>query len=177
MKKIIIVNLIISSLLVSSGLLINNLFFAKKIVYVKLNDLYKKFELTGSLEKKAEKTINTKQNILDSLKLDLEMNYRTLKAKGSTDKVSQDELQKMAFLKQNYLDKKENFDKTNSEMLKMYEEQIWTQINTHLADFGKDRKYDIVLGANGSGSVMYSNIACDVTEEAVAYINLKYNGN
>lgn len=178
MKKHILINGIVSSLLIIAALSIHHFYFTKKIAYIKLNDLHSKFELTKNYEEKAEKATTLKNNMLDSLKLKLEASYRNLQTqKRQGKKLEEGDITNFNLLKQEYAGKREKFDETNQQMLKTFDEQIWTQINTYIIEFGKEKNYDLVLGANGSGSIMYSDEAIDVTNEAIAFINAKHKGN
>ncbi|MDI9339023.1 MAG: OmpH family outer membrane protein [Sediminibacterium sp.] len=147
--------------------------FAKKIAFVKLNDIYSGFNLTKTYEERAEKTVNTRTHLLDSMKLEIERTVRKFNAQG---KVSEDELSTLNYLKKEYFEKKKSFEESNAGMIKQYEEQIWAQINKYVVEFGEANGYQIILGANGSGNVMYSDKAIDVTEAAIKYINSKQSG-
>lgn len=58
-----------------------------------------------------------------------------------------------------------------------YSADIWKEINTGIAAYGKDHGYDFILGASGDGSLMYANEAENVTKEVVAYLNERYGAN
>lgn len=173
MKRTIFINAVVTLLIVGAALWCYNSFYSRKIVFVKLNELYEGFILKKEYESKAENTVNAKSNILDSLKLQLEISYRNLKGNS---KASQEKLQEFEKLRQEYTEKQKRFEESNVQMLKSYEDQIWTQINKFIVDFGREKNYRIILGANGSGSIMYSEDAVDVTQDAMKYINTRYSG-
>ncbi|MCE3226673.1 MAG: outer rane chaperone Skp (OmpH) [Bacteroidetes bacterium] len=174
--KTVIISSIVSIVAVTLSLAVNQVCFTKKIAYVKLNDVYTKFDLTKNYEQKAEKASSIKNNILDSLKLQLETNYRILQNQKESGKMNEADMVNFNQLRQQYTEKKESFERTNEQMLKSYDEQIWTQINTYIIEFGKEKNYDLLLGANGSGSIMYSDDAIDVTAQAIEFINAKHKG-
>lgn len=57
-----------------------------------------------------------------------------------------------------------------------YNAQIWTQLNQYIKEFGKSKDLDLMLGANGNGSILYANEAYDLTEECILYVNNKFSG-
>ena len=57
-----------------------------------------------------------------------------------------------------------------------YTEQIWTQINTYIQDYGKENGYDYIFGTTGGGNLMYGSEGYDLTELITQYINDKYAG-
>jgi len=57
-----------------------------------------------------------------------------------------------------------------------YTRQIWGQINDYIKQYGDEHNYDMIFGATGDGSLMYSNEAHDITREVTDYINQKYQG-
>ncbi len=75
----------------------------------------------------------------------------------------------------------QNEDKLLSEMQEYFKnevtKQVWQRINTSLKKYGEAQEYELVLGANGNGSVMYANQATvDITESFLAYANAEYEG-
>jgi len=70
----------------------------------------------------------------------------------------------------------ENFRMMEQQLSDQYTQDIWKGINAHLLEFGKDKGYAYVLGASGNGNVMYADDAFNVTQEAIEYINKKYEG-
>lgn len=154
-------------------------YFSKpKIAYVDLPKVYSKFDLKVELEKQHENTKNKRLLILDSLKLKL----KTLSGELSliTNRNS-DEFKKgfMLFntLKQDYQEKEQSFSQSDQVQVDEYEKQIWTRINNYTKEFTKSNSIDILLGADGSGTVMNMNEKYNCTEDFVKFINSSYQGN
>lgn len=57
-----------------------------------------------------------------------------------------------------------------------YTQQVWGQINSYVHDYGKENKYELIFGADGSGSLMYAGEAVNITEDVLDYINERYEG-
>jgi len=58
----------------------------------------------------------------------------------------------------------------------MYTDLIWKRLNQYTREYGEQEGYSYILGANGSGSLMYAGEDNDITEEVLAYANKKYAG-
>jgi Skp family chaperone for outer membrane proteins len=177
MKKFLLQTLIVYVIVIGTWMIYRN-FFERKVYFVNLSTVYSKFEYTKTLEKQFEQVTTTKNNILDSLKAGLEIEYRRLQGIGNklTDEQKQEILSFKA-ANHEYVQKKENFDKTNEQLLAQYDKQIWNQINEYVETYGKEKNIGIIVGSNGSGSVMYSDMDFDITDDVIAYINLKHQGH
>jgi outer membrane protein len=64
----------------------------------------------------------------------------------------------------------------NNEYITAEETKIWTQLNQYITEYGKTKDYEYILGANGSGSLMYADSTLNITEEVTAFANKKYSG-
>lgn len=122
-------------------------------------------------EKKYEKTELARKKITDSLELELRMLYKQLQEEKQKESAILFEAKRESYLKQ-----KNEFDQDNEQTKTTYNNQILNQINQYMKEYGKDRGYDIIFGAEGSGSVMYAKESIEITDEAVSYINKKYKG-
>jgi len=69
----------------------------------------------------------------------------------------------------------DNIRMSEQQISQQYTEDIWKRINTYMVDFGKDKGYAYVFGASGNGNLMFAADALNVTDEAVSYINKKYD--
>lgn len=171
-----IVQTLVLTLIVAAGFVIYHHVFVKKIAFINLSEVYNKFGYAKSLEKKAEEAITARSNIMDSLKFALESEYRHI---SSLPKAQQTQETILAFqaMKQDYLQKKEQFEKSSTQMVDQYEKQIWEQINKYVEDYGKEHHLALIVGGNGQGNIMYSDPSNDHTADVVAYINSKFQGN
>jgi len=55
-------------------------------------------------------------------------------------------------------------------------EQVWTRLNPLIEEFGREKGFHLVIGANGMGSVLYKDDYYDVTDELIHFVNNKYEG-
>lgn len=52
--------------------------------------------------------------------------------------------------------------------------KVWDRLNPLMAEFGKAKGLELLVGANGAGTVLYGSKRCDVTDELIQFINTKY---
>lgn len=161
--------LILSIAIIALVLSIVSLFFTRKnqaAVYVDLNEVYSKYDYTIEMNQILEKgKIARKQN-LDSLAYIIES------SRGS-EKLSNETIRE---LEGQYVSKQSYFESTSKEEATRYYNLIWDQINERTKDFAKDENIDLILGANGSGSLMFGNENVDKTQDLIEYLNNIYNG-
>lgn len=168
-KNIVMLSLL--ALVLSSIAIAMSFFKTKDIVYVDTNLLYEKFEGKIELEKEFSLYVNKQTTILDSLELSIKGLYDEYQIKPSK------ELEKSIILKEKNYDRlHQEFSKVSQEQREKYMKELWTQINQYVKEYGDKNKYTVILGANGTGSLMYSKKEIDITEELIEYINIKYAG-
>lgn len=166
-----IITLSLLALILSSIAIAMPFLKTKDIVYVDTNLLYEKFEGKIELEKEFSLYVNKQTTILDSLELNIKGLYDEYQIKPSK------ELEKSIILKEKNYDRlHQEFSKVSQEQREKYMKELWTQINQYVKEYGDKNKYTVILGANGTGSLMYSKKEIDITEELIEYINIKYAG-
>ena len=144
-----------------------------KLAWVNLNKVHGDFIFKKELENKLIKTEEARKKIIDSLEFELQVLARQIKSENGKDK---NKLAIYETKRQKYFDKKNEFEEDNSVLQQQYNEQILTQINQYMKDFGKQNGYTFIFGADGTGGLMYADEARDVTEAAIVFINEKYKG-
>lgn len=53
-------------------------------------------------------------------------------------------------------------------------EAVLTQINSFIETYAKEKGYDIVLGTEGNGTIVYGKQAYDITDEVLKELNASY---
>lgn len=143
----------------------------KKSGFVQGSKLYNEFAMTKELTKNLEINTQVKNQILDSLKLNIKQLEMKLNATPTDELLQQYELKK-----QEYLYKSKLFNEETQSLQQTYTEQSLTQINQYIMEFGKAHQYEYIFGANGNGSIMYADEQNDITELVLTYVNDKYQG-
>ncbi|MGQ0829215.1 MAG: OmpH family outer membrane protein [Bacteroidota bacterium] len=138
-----------------------------KIGYVDAAKLFDGYKMTSELQRDMVKVETDRKNKLDTLAEKLnrfEMNLI---------KASEDEI---IYLKKDYLTKSERYTKELEQLKASYQNKIWKQLNQYAVDFGKEKNYQMILGANGQGNIMYATEISDLTAQLLEYSNNKYDG-
>lgn len=136
-----------------------------KIGYVETQKIYEAFTLKKELEKNYHNIVAADGKLMDSLLMDFQLSgQRNADAHILNAK------------REYYLRKKEELQQKHDELNEKYTNQAWIQINQYVNDYGKKNGYDYILGANGSGSLMYASEGVNISSEVTRYINEKYEG-
>lgn len=164
-----------SALVVAASILFYsfNVNGSKKTVWVNLSKVYNEFGLKKDLEQKFKAVQLARKNILDSLELNLQLLANQLQ--NLKDK-REERAYEFQLKKQEYLVKKQQMEEDNSTLQSEYNEQVLTQINQYVKEYGIMKDHSLILGADGSGVVMYAKDNIEVTDEVLGFINNKYKG-
>ncbi|MBL7712056.1 MAG: hypothetical protein JNL13_06320 [Chitinophagaceae bacterium] len=126
-----------------------------RVVYINIGKMTEAYKFKKDLEGEGTKNLYRIRNTIDSLKM--------------ADKTDPDPV-----IDSQILYAERAFDQyytySNQEMTK----KVWERLNPQLEEFGKQNHYELVVGANGAGTILYGSPKSDVTEEAIQFINRKY---
>ena len=166
MKTLISINIILALAL---GVLTFSFFTStKKIVYINTTDVFNAFKMTKELDKEVKVLEENRKSKMDSLTGEMK------RIQAGVIKVTENEF---LLARKNYLEKQNLYTGEVTRVRQGSMEKIWKQINQYVTDFGKEKNLDIILGANGGGSLMYAKEKIDITNDIITYINEKYSGN
>lgn len=136
----------------------------RNIRFVDTAYLYNNFKLKQELEKTFNEIKALKQSQLDSL-YDVISNAK----RGATR-------QDTRALEGKYLSLRRDMEETQENLRQSYDTQIWTQINKYIKDYGEQNRIDLIMGANGQGSVMHGQADMNISEDVSNFINTRYSG-
>lgn len=132
-----------------------NTYSAKTIVTVDIAKVFEEYNMKKDLEKRAASNMSIYSDKIDSLQaITQQMPNKIITAQMDSLKQTAIELYKY----------KDNEIK----------EQTWKRINACIGDFADKNKYDIIIGNNTLGSVLYAKKITDKTAEFVTYLNNNY---
>lgn len=129
----------------------------KKTGYVDMFKLVQEFELQKEYSDEAKREIDREKAMIDSI-----VYAEKLHNPSSSENVK-DQLYTALYRKT---------EQRNKEIEKM----IWKRLNPYVAEFGKEKGYSYIYGANGTGNVLYADEKQNVTEELIEYVNKRYHG-
>lgn len=146
---------------------------APRLGYVKMKDVFEKFEMKKEMELKFQRDNGWRQRQLDSLSFALQQESNRLK--GFEAPPEEDLL---AFnVKQNdFLGKRQQLEADKQIQTEALNTQIVTRMEQYIRDYGQQNGYTYIFGDDGNGYLMYSEDAQDVTAPVLTYINERYAG-
>lgn len=169
-KKIILGLGIIS--LIALSLFIYHTSFATKVAYIDIPKVFNKFEMKKELQEKYKKVESGRKRILDSLAFNLQL----LSKKLQDNQTNKELMYEFDVKREDYFKRKNQLEQDNIALSNQYDKQILEQMTQYIVDYGKKNKYDIIMGADGNGVLMYAHEKLDKSEEISAFINNKYKG-
>ena len=143
----------------------------QKIVFVNIETVYDEFVMKKELETKFESVAQMRQQILDSLKLELTILSKSITSKDDIEKINYFQLKRQEFAL-----KEQNFNESTEQTNEQYKNQIWKQLGQYIKQFGKQNDYTYMLGFENKSSILYGDEAEDVTKSLVVYVNEVYKG-
>lgn len=156
-----------------TALLLNVFRPSAKMGWIDLPAVYKDFDYKKEMEAKLIKTQEARKGILDSMEMELRLLSEEINAEGQKDKAK---IRLYQFKGEQYVNKKKIFEDDNYENKARYEEQILNQLNQYVKDFGVEKGYAFIYGADGSGTIMHGDKVLDITDQVKVYVNGKYKG-
>lgn len=147
----------------------------KKTAWVDLPKVFNEFEFKKELEKNYIKSEEARKKITDSLELELQIMLKSFEGKKETE-ITNEKKSEFQIKRENYLRKKEQFQQDDAQMKSEFNGQIYKQLTQYVKDYGKEKDLAVVLGAEGSGVILYGDENNEVTTEVIDFINNKYKG-
>lgn len=129
----------------------------KKIVYADAIRLFNEYKFKIDLEKMGQGTLTQLKSQLDSVAVIYKANPADEKA------------QQLVAEGQHRL--AEAYTAINKEI----NQKAWERLNPIINKFGKEKGIDMLIGANGMGTVLYASEARDITDELIKYANRTYD--
>lgn len=145
----------------------------RKIGYVDIRQLYNGFDMKKQMEQRYITIKQRHDKILDSVKFELNRLLKKIEAEKKRNQITIDNFTKRS---EQFQQTKAMFEEEAAKLTQQYDEQILVQLNQYVKDFGLKYKYDILLGNDDNGSLMFATDKFNCTEDVLEFINAKYNG-
>ncbi len=145
-------------------------FIDEKIYFIDNQLLVKEFKMTKDLEKQYQSITIKRKELMDSLELEL---------KVIENKIRTGDKELMDVYKYKLMDFKElseEMEEKNSEVSAKFNDQVVTQLNQYVKEYALEHNAQFILGANGSGNLLYADEDYDKTKEVIVFVNKKYLG-
>lgn len=143
------------------------------IGYIENNKLYSEFDYTEELEVKLQIFSDGRVRELDSLKTIFELETKRFE---KMEKIPSLDYSKYTDLRNTLVFKEKSYEEDLQALRGEYQGFIWVRLNEHIKNYAILNDYDFILGATGTGNLMYAKDSTNVTNELITYSNLKFNG-
>ena len=130
----------------------------KDVGYVDIGQLVDGYKLKKDLENVSSQNLYKIKAVVDSLEMLKKVNGMQLNP----------ELEKRLENAQNIF--QQYYAKSNQEINK----KIWERLNPVLQEYGSEKKIQMLIGANGAGTLLYADKSRDYTADVIKYANEKY---
>lgn len=168
--------------LINSILLISVLFYLfffneksnKEIVFIDNVKVFQEFNMTKELGVVNEKKYKHQLTSFDSLVTQFSELETILKSKK---KITKEEKQQYIKEQRKVIQKEKEIEEIRINVKNDINNKVWTRLNSYINSYGKEKKLKLILGAQGSGNIMYGDSITDRTSDFVEYVNYKYEGN
>lgn len=134
----------------------------EKTVVIDVIKVVNEFKLKKDLEEKVESKLHDYTSRLDSLKALVEYS------------IQQNDKERIDAVTEKFYQLQQEAQNAYEISNKNINEQVWKRLNPLIDEFGAKKKYKVIIGANGMGSVLYKDGTVDKTEELLEYINTRY---
>lgn len=145
-----------------------------KYVYIDTMQVYKEFRMAGQIQLMDKSNDRATFAKIEQLEMDLANVEKLLVDAHSSNKPSDALLQKRTQINSELemLLLVVNNEETQSK--EAANQRIWARINSEMKVYGDQNKYQMILGANGSGSLLYAKEGIDRTKDFIEFINVRY---
>jgi len=145
----------------------------KKIAYVDINRLVNEYKGTEASRKQLEEHSQLLTANIDSLIADWQQELKTYERERAAMTQKEKELQEELLAKKQL--EIDNFQESVRRNLQQKDQdlsaEVYQKINEAVQEYSQAAGYDLVLGANGDGSIMYSEDAFDITAQVLTELN------
>jgi len=135
-----------------------------KTAYIIIQEAYSQFELKKELEKKFVSTKNTRQKTLDSLAFELKLLTKSIDSEHGKNKDKENSYNKK---REAFYQRRQTFEEDNTQLSKQYDQEILSQLDQYVSDYGKENHYEYIFGNDGNGSLMHADDALNITKQVV----------
>lgn len=149
---------------------------AKKIGFVRSNELVYGYQgMKDAQQLQESKTMEYKSN-LDTLQSDFQkaLSEYNLGLSGFSKQEKQEKESSLAIQQQNLKKYSESIQQSISENDQSLTQGILNQINTFVEEYAKKQGYSLIFGTTSSGNILYGENTIDITADVLEQLNKNY---
>lgn len=132
----------------------------QRYAFIDVIRLTQGYQLKKDLEKEAQVRLQGAKNQLDSLRFQAGM------ANANTTEGQQ--MQRM------YMEAEYRYTQQQQQVDQQLSTQVWERLNPLINKFSKEKNLKMLVGATGTGSLLYGDSSLDLTDELIKYVNQGY---
>ena len=145
----------------------------RKIGFINIKEVYNGFEMKKEMEQKYIQVKAGRDKILDSMKFELNRILKKADAEKGKNLQANEEFEKK---REEFFQNRNLFEEENEKLSQQYDQQILTQLNQYVKEYGEQHQFTMLFGNDDNGSVMFGSEEFNYTKEVLMYINEKYHG-
>lgn len=141
------------AMLIVVGMGMRSVVSTPKVAFVDISKMVADYTFKKKLEQSSAVGLSTIRKVIDSLEM-------VRKIGAGTPRID------TQIVAANYAMQR-FYEQSNQEISK----KVWERLNPLMQEYGKEHDLQLLVGATGTGNVLYGSKAADVTEELTRYIN------
>lgn len=151
---------------------------APKIAYVNNIKVLSEYDGMKMANKELQKKLTVWQRNVDTLASEFQQRAKQYEEeKNSLSPSEQKVTEELLISKEKqFYQYRDAIQQKMQEEDKRVTEGVLKIVNGKIQEYGKKNGYDILLGANTSGNIVYSNDIYDITDEVLEILNKQYEG-
>lgn len=149
-----------------------------EMVYVDSNKLLENYPGMQAARQEFKQKAAVWQSNIDTLKSELDAEIKKHEAEkarmSKKEKTLSEEL--IQTKRKQFVDYQKGIQQKSQQEDYQMTEQILSEVNLFIEEYAKQKGYEIILGANNSGNIVYAKDHIDITEELQKALNDRYQG-
>lgn len=134
----------------------------QKVVFADSVRLFNEFDMKKEMEKEYDMELQSLKRYTDSIKALIDTKGGAI---GSNNKLVDKYNLLRAQFNDRFQEARTNINTTG-----------WKRLNPIIFKFGKEHDYEVIVGGNGMGAVLFGKPTVDITDALIKYINKEYHG-
>jgi outer membrane protein len=156
--KAFILNIIVMAGISLGTMLIYHKYVKQQTAYIDIKKVFNNFQMKKELEQRFKTAQVVRDKVLDSLQGNLRIISKILNGqKQSALNIDENLVRQFEIRRNEYLKTKERLEEESASLSQKFDSQILERMTEYIMDYGKKNNYDFIYGADGNGSLMYSN--------------------
>ena len=148
------------------------------IVYVDSNVLLENYEGMKAARQSFQRKASEWQANIDTLRVELDKQIKAYESEkaGMTAKEKELSEKLIQTKQQQFVDYQKGIQQKSQQEDFQMTQQVLTEVNTFIEEYGLKKGYTIILGANNSGNIVYAEERLDITAELQGALSRNYQG-